>query len=60
MLIHLSCMVATHSGNSGNFDLFLKLRETQESFDFLKKVQGSFKILKISGKFFARFRMRSN
>ena len=34
--------------NSGNFDLIYKLRETQ----------GSFKIIKISRKFFARFRMR--
>ena len=47
-------------GNSGSFHLFFKLRETQGNFEFFKKVQGSFKILKISGKFFARFRMRYN
>ena len=47
-------------GNSGSFHLFFKLRETQRIFEFFKKVQGSFKILKISENFFARFRMRYN
>ena len=47
-------------GISGKFDLFFKLRETQGSFDFFLKIQGSFKILKISRYFFAVFRIRVN
>ena len=33
-------------GNSGNINLFFKLRKTQGSYDFFYKTQGSFKILK--------------
>ena len=53
-------------GNSGNFQVDENLRKfgliflTQGSFDFFKKVQGNFKILKISKYFFAIFRMRFN
>ena len=39
-------------GISGNYDLFFKLRETQGNFDFFFKNLGSFKILKVWGKFF--------
>ena len=45
---------------SGNFNLSFILRETQWSFDFYWKIQGSFKIYKISEKVFARFGMSFN
>ena len=43
-------------GNSGNFDLFLKLREVL----IFLKFKESFKNLKFSEFSFARFRMRLN
>ena len=53
--------VATHSGNSGKPREFSSWRKSQgdsENFDFFLKIQGRFKILKISRYFFAIFKMR--